>query len=178
MNKEVGTVEIAIAGFAGPSDRCDRTAANDSRTSTVPTEDLRVEIQGFQQHRMVLRERIELSTSPLPRECSTTELPQPPDAALLTYRTVERKAKLAVPENRAGRVFRHGGAIMLAIHRWPERGWDMTGKAIPQKKDRKARLAEELRANLQKRKAQSRSRRTGKADQPDGLGAAKKEFQD
>jgi hypothetical protein len=26
--------------------------------------------------RMVLRERIELSTSPLPRECSTTELPQ------------------------------------------------------------------------------------------------------
>ena len=26
---------------------------------------------------MVLRERIELSTSPLPRECSTTELPQP-----------------------------------------------------------------------------------------------------
>jgi hypothetical protein len=25
----------------------------------------------------VLRERIELSTSPLPRECSTTELPQP-----------------------------------------------------------------------------------------------------
>jgi hypothetical protein len=26
---------------------------------------------------MVLRERIELPTSPLPRECSTTELPQP-----------------------------------------------------------------------------------------------------
>ncbi len=25
---------------------------------------------------MVLRKRIELSTSPLPRECSTTELPQ------------------------------------------------------------------------------------------------------
>ncbi|GLS38267.1 hypothetical protein GCM10010869_38610 [Mesorhizobium tianshanense] len=38
--------------------------------------------------------------------------------------------------------------------------------------DRKARLAEQLRANLQKRKAQSRSRRTGGADQrPDGLGA-------
>ncbi len=27
---------------------------------------------------MVLRKRIELSTSPLPRECSTTELPQHP----------------------------------------------------------------------------------------------------
>ena len=38
---------------------------------------------------------------------------------------------------------------------------------------REARLAEELRANLQKRKAQARSRRTGEADdRPDGLGAA------
>ncbi len=38
---------------------------------------------------------------------------------------------------------------------------------------RKARLAEALRANLQKRKAQLRSRRTGEADQrPDGLAAA------
>ncbi|WP_245490489.1 hypothetical protein [Mesorhizobium sp. M7A.F.Ca.US.011.01.1.1] len=56
-------------------------------------------------------------------------------------------------------------------------------KAIPVKKDgppnnsatiRKDRLAEQLRANLQKRKAQSRSRRTGDADQrPDGLAASK-----
>ncbi|TPL90988.1 hypothetical protein FJ948_16030 [Mesorhizobium sp. B2-3-12] len=39
---------------------------------------------------------------------------------------------------------------------------------------RKNRLAEQLRANLQKRKAQSRSRRSGDADKrPDGLGAAK-----
>lgn len=30
-----------------------------------------------QRDKLVLRERIELSTSPLPRECSTTELPQP-----------------------------------------------------------------------------------------------------
>ncbi len=38
---------------------------------------------------------------------------------------------------------------------------------------RKARLAEALRANLQKRKAQSRSRRTGEPDaRPDGLAAA------
>jgi len=43
------------------------------------------------------------------------------------------------------------------------------------KPDRKARLAEELRANLQRRKAQTRSRRTGDADErPDGLGAASK----
>jgi hypothetical protein len=47
--------------------------------------------------------------------------------------------------------------------------------AAARKPDRKARLAEELRANLQRRKAQSRSRRTGEADErPDGLGAAGK----
>jgi hypothetical protein len=41
------------------------------------------------------------------------------------------------------------------------------------KADRKARLAEELRANLARRKAQARSRRTGGADErPEGLGAA------
>jgi hypothetical protein len=43
-------------------------------------------------------------------------------------------------------------------------------------KDRKARLAQELRANLQKRKAQSRSRRTGEADaRPDGPGRPTRE---
>ncbi len=37
---------------------------------------------------------------------------------------------------------------------------------------RKARLAERLRANLQRRKAQTRARRAGEADQrPDGLTA-------
>ncbi|MBZ9796814.1 hypothetical protein [Mesorhizobium sp. ES1-4] len=57
------------------------------------------------------------------------------------------------------------------------RGGMMSGKTNPPKNSettRKNRLAEQLRANLQKRKAQSRSRRTGEADQrPDGLGAAK-----
>jgi hypothetical protein len=54
----------------------------------------------------------------------------------------------------------------------------MDDKTIPAKKggaDRKSRLAEQLRANLRKRKAQLRSRRTGDADEtdqrPDGLGA-------
>jgi len=47
--------------------------------------------------------------------------------------------------------------------------------AVSKRPDRKARLAEELRANLQRRKAQSRSRRTGGADErPDGLTAAGK----
>ncbi|MFD1981716.1 hypothetical protein ACFSOZ_03225 [Mesorhizobium newzealandense] len=61
----------------------------------------------------------------------------------------------------------------------------MNDKTIPVKKggtNRQDRLAEQLRANLQKRKAQSRSRRTGDADKqrtgeadqrPDGLTAAK-----
>jgi hypothetical protein len=41
--------------------------------------------------------------------------------------------------------------------------------------DRKARLAEELRLNLQKRKAQTRSRRTGEADtRPEGIAASSK----
>ncbi|MBW8908244.1 MAG: hypothetical protein JF620_04300 [Mesorhizobium sp.] len=44
---------------------------------------------------------------------------------------------------------------------------------------RKDRLAEALRANLQKRKAQTRSRRTGSADQrPEGLPAAGKMHKD
>jgi hypothetical protein len=36
---------------------------------------------------------------------------------------------------------------------------------------RKARLAEELRANLARRKAQARARRSGEADQREGIGA-------
>ncbi len=44
----------------------------------------------------------------------------------------------------------------------------------PAKKHREDRLAEQLRANLQKRKAQARSRRSGEPDQrPDGLTASK-----
>ncbi|MCA0032569.1 MULTISPECIES: hypothetical protein [Mesorhizobium] len=50
---------------------------------------------------------------------------------------------------------------------------DKTNEAKKGGTDRKDRLAEQLRANLQKRKAQSRSRRTGGADQrPEGLGGA------
>ncbi|WP_292599633.1 hypothetical protein [Mesorhizobium sp.] len=53
-------------------------------------------------------------------------------------------------------------------------------KDSPSKKaDRKTRLAEQLRANLQRRKAQSRSRRTGEADKrPDGLGALRETQKD
>lgn len=64
----------------------------------------------------MLRERIELSTSPLPRECSTTELPQPLMAGLLPYRTGKRKAKRkSSVKARSGGFSGHGGATMLAI---------------------------------------------------------------
>lgn len=58
------------------------------------------------------------------------------------------------------------------------RGRTMNDKANPPKKsggERKDRLAEALRANLQKRKAQARSRRAGDADKrPEGLPSAGK----
>lgn len=58
----------------------------------------------------------------------------------------------------------------------------MNDKTLPAKKggtNRKDRLAEQLRANLQKRKAQSRSRRIGEADtRPDGLPTAEKMHKD
>jgi hypothetical protein len=45
-----------------------------------------------------------------------------------------------------------------------------------QKDARKARLAEQLRANLQRRKAQARARRTGEADErPEGIAAARQD---
>ncbi|WP_244602623.1 hypothetical protein [Mesorhizobium delmotii] len=54
----------------------------------------------------------------------------------------------------------------------PDKGGSSKKDSPSKKADRKSRLAEQLRANLQKRKAQSRSRRTGDADKrPDGLGA-------
>jgi len=64
----------------------------------------------------------------------------------------------------------------------------MNDKTIPPKKadpakkggtERKDRLAEQLRANLMKRKAQARSRRNGQADErPEGLAAAEKMHKD
>jgi hypothetical protein len=69
-------------------------------------------------------------------------------------------------------------------------GWDgtMNDETIPPKKpdptnkggsNRKDRLAEQLRANLMKRKTQARSRRTGDADKrPEGLPTAEKMHKD
>ncbi|RWN01233.1 MAG: hypothetical protein EOR84_07430 [Mesorhizobium sp.] len=54
----------------------------------------------------------------------------------------------------------------------PDKGAPSDKGGPSKRADRKTRLADQLRANLQKRKVQSRSRRTGDADKrPDGLGA-------
>lgn len=51
-----------------------------------------------------------------------------------------------------------------------DKSGDGSSGGLAGRADRKARLAEALRANLQRRKAQARSRRQGAADaQPDGL---------
>lgn len=65
----------------------------------------------------------------------------------------------------------------------PERGFFMTSNTRKSgsggKNNRTARLEAELRANLQRRKAQARSRRTGEADErPDGLGGTQLESPD
>lgn len=52
----------------------------------------------------------------------------------------------------------------------------MTSDRIKEQQEERARrLAEQLRANLQRRKAQSRARRSGEADETDGLPAARKD---
>ena len=116
-------------------------------------------------------------------------------AALLPYRTGKRKAKKnlknAADIHRDARgcecPLRAGVHDMAAPQCWlslnPSRlsaGGDTTmdsQKNPPKKGDaeRKDRLAEALRANLQKRKAQTRSRRAGDADKrPEGLPSAGK----
>ena len=82
---------------------------------------------------MVLPERIELSASPLPRECSTTELRQ----------HGARKAGACYEPGRAN-VKRTGGAARVAT----------------KKEEREARLARALRENLKRRKAAAQGGKT------------------
>jgi hypothetical protein len=96
--------------------------------------------------KMVLLERIELSTSPLPRVRSTTELQQ---------RAICRNAGVPMRGEWPGCQEQH-----LAF--WPVLGsvTDMTDKD-----ERAKRLAEELRKNLRRRKGQAREQDAGdKAD--------------
>ncbi len=109
---------------------------------------------------MVLRERIELSTSPLPRECSTTELPQRRGRG---FRPTAPRAQEGESQKIA---FRHSLPIARG---WQRRRWTQAGKGAnresmtktpndPKGDAREARLKAALRANLARRKAQGRAR--------------------
>ena len=88
---------------------------------------------------MVLLERIELSTSPLPRECSTSELQQ-------------HRARLIRPKS-CGVQGLSGRFFIAAL----EKG--MADKSrTPKKENRQDRLKAALKANLARRKAQTRAR--------------------
>ena len=112
--------------------------------------------------RMVLRERIELSTSPLPRECSTTELPQ----------RRGRRLDKAVPPRKGDRAnYREMPAaawLAAATGRRPARAitGSMTGRDRNRQEPetRADRLRAALRANLQRRKAQARAREASAPD--------------
>ena len=136
--------------------------------------------------KMVLRERIELSTSPLPRECSTTELPQQAvNAADFCHK---RRASASTDRPSCAIGWRHlaqgshsamAGAAeatdrpRVTMSQTPPSSDESPTAPDLRRDDRKARLAEQLRANLQRRKAQARSRRAGEADpRPEGLAAA------
>ena len=97
---------------------------------------------------MVLPGRIELPTSPLPRECSTTELRQ----RTLCFRradTCHRRLPGATPSLDGGRVR-------------PE-NCGMTAKKTSSE-ERKERLARALKRNIARRKAQAGSRPKPAAD--------------
>ena len=112
---------------------------------------------------MVLPDRIELSTSPLPRECSTTELVQRRSERqrFIRVRTTPGKS-LSTPRLTPVRSF----AIHVAMDKPPRpQPPQSTGK--PGGTAREIRLAREaaaLRANLLKRKQQSREREKPKPD--------------
>jgi hypothetical protein len=101
------------------------------------------------ERKMVLPDRIELSTSPLPRECSTTELRQQalrPSSSAAPAAHVERQTPLKAgrslpqrywPRKRASRRCRHSGAPRSGgpgIHNYRQRIWipDLSLRASPE----------------------------------------------
>jgi site-specific DNA recombinase len=131
---------------------------------------------------MVLPDRIELSTSPLPRECSTTELRQQkqrvaipggaPKRAETAIRVGTVQGKLGRPVRllRSGPVRYHRG---MTKHRsdGDEKGSNSGGNAPPKPvADRKERLSDALRANLARRKGQARARKDATPGPADSQG--------
>ena len=119
---------------------------------------------------MVLRERIELSTSPLPRECSTTELPQragrsgnakrkPLGAAFLPQRGVLRKhappCRGLCPHPACAKP----PPLADGFARLKPTAMTQSGKSgAPPRSGRADRLRAALRENLKRRRAQAKGR--------------------
>jgi hypothetical protein len=145
--------------------------------------------------KLVLRERIELSTSPLPRVCSTTELPQHLDGEAFGLMPSKRAGYChrfgvsATPIGTMRKVFRgHLPKVLLLPYQArmdderqeidrdtasPEADVDAQKRLRKEQAARKAaerdlRLKAQLRANLQRRKVQSRARREGAEDDRPG----------
>ena len=121
--------------------------------------------------KMVLQERIELSTSPLPRECSTTELLQrrmlAEPCGSLAWR-LNRRLRGRVQEQFGG--FLRSFAGRLA---WPvleglmrEKSDDIAAAKPKSQREseREARLKLALKANMGRRKAQARARSAADSD--------------
>ena len=105
---------------------------------------------------MVLLDRIELSASPLPRECSTTELQQQPGVGeatrtrLLCHRpNLDARLKTAYQPVRS----KHESPLAMS--------------KTEQAAQREQRLAAKLRENLKRRKGQIRARAEAGQQAPD-----------
>ena len=116
---------------------------------------------------MVLPDRIELSTSPLPRECSTTELRQ------RNRRRIKRTALEIGPET--ARSLPQGAAGCKQGRRQGFSGLvtmteSTSNRTKPPSDPRQERLAQALRDNLKRRKSQARERRKAESETPEAGG--------
>jgi hypothetical protein len=116
---------------------------------------------------LVLRERIELSTSPLPMVCSTTELPQHRVGFCHNGRLSASDGLLLQDESLAVSIWVRNviSRIITFFEDIGSKSMKMPKTDIPDtQNDRKKRLAEALRQNLQLRKARVRADETQKND--------------
>ena len=120
---------------------------------------------------MVLQERIELSTSPLPRECSTTELLQRRGRWIrlepLAWR-LNRRDRGRAQEQIGGFLHSLAGRLRRAVLEGGMREkTDDIGAPKPKSQreiEREARLKLALKANMGRRKAQARARSAADSD--------------
>src|SRR5579871_3311137 len=123
---------------------------------------------------MVLPHRIELWTSPLPRECSTTELRQREKTGGRRTGPAERRGKChtGVPGARiAGVPGRRNLPPAAALapgtsHCCRAKTGAMTQGKASERERRSERLAEALKQNLRRRKTQARGRAAEEAPEP------------